>query len=70
LLAYDAKIKVASKKGGERVIPAHEFHLGYYETALEEGEMITEIQIPAPEPKTGAAFTKFTLLENYLAVAS
>ncbi len=69
LLAYDAKIKLASKDG-ERVVPVDDFFLGYYETAMEQGEMITEIQIPAPEPKTGSAFTKFTLLENDLGVAS
>ena len=68
-LAYDAEITLKSKNG-ERTIPIDEFLLGFYETCLEPGEMVTEIHIPAPGKKSSSAFTKFTLLENDLGVAS
>ena len=47
LLAANASIKVQGE-GGERVIPANEFFTGFFSTALEEGELITEIHIPDP----------------------
>lgn len=68
-LAYDAELTLQSSKGS-RTIPVDDFLLGFYETAAEHDELVTEIHIPAPEPKTGSAFTKFTLLENDLGVAS
>ena len=39
-------------------MPLEEFFLGFEETALGEGEMITEFNLPAPAPRTGAAFLK------------
>jgi CO/xanthine dehydrogenase FAD-binding subunit len=47
-----------------------DFLVGFYETSAEHDELVTEIHIPAPAAKTGSAFTKFTLLENDLGVAS
>ncbi len=57
LLALDANVTLA-RKNGERVMPVVEFFLGFEETALGKGEMITEINLPAPAPNTGAAFLK------------
>jgi len=68
-LAYDAEVTLQSSKGS-RTLSVDDFLLGFYETAAEHDEMVTEIHIPAPAPKTGSAFTKFTLLENDLGVAS
>ena len=68
-LAYDAELTLQSAKGS-RTMSVDDFLLGFYETAAEHGELVTEIHIPAPAPKTGSAFTKFTLLENDLGVAS
>lgn len=45
LLALDATITAISA-GGERTIPANEFFVGLYETALEEGEIIKSITVP------------------------
>jgi carbon-monoxide dehydrogenase medium subunit len=67
--AYDAEITLQSAKGS-RTLPVDEFLVGFYETAAEHDEIVTEIHLPAPAPKTGSAFTKFTLLENDLGVAS
>jgi carbon-monoxide dehydrogenase medium subunit len=49
-LVLDATL-VARGPGGERTIPARDFFRGFYETALEPTELLTEIRVP----KTGAA---------------
>lgn len=45
VLALDAEIVVHSRNG-ERKIAAHDFFTGMFSTALEHGEIITEINIP------------------------
>ncbi len=45
-------------KGGERKIAARDFYEGAYLTALEPGEMVTAIRIPAPPQGHGAAYEK------------
>jgi carbon-monoxide dehydrogenase medium subunit len=45
-------------KAGERHIAAREFYQGAYFTALEPGEIITAIRIPAPEAGHGYAYEK------------
>jgi CO/xanthine dehydrogenase FAD-binding subunit len=44
---------------GERVIKAEEFFTGYLSTALEPGEMLTEVRIPFIVPQAGWAFMEF-----------
>lgn len=43
---------------GERQVPAREFYLGIYETALRPGELITAIRIPAPPAGHGWSYEK------------
>jgi aerobic carbon-monoxide dehydrogenase medium subunit len=57
-LALDATL-VARSPSGSRQIPAGEFFRGLFETALEPGELLTEIRIPKP-PVPGWSFQKFT----------
>jgi aerobic carbon-monoxide dehydrogenase medium subunit len=45
LLALEAEL-VARGSGGERTIPAEEFFQDYLQTALEPGEVLTEIRVP------------------------
>jgi carbon-monoxide dehydrogenase medium subunit len=45
-------------KSGERRIPAREFYQGAYFTALEPGELLTAVRIPAPPAGHGAAYEK------------
>ena len=60
LLALDATL-VASGPGGGREIPVAEFFRGFFETALEPGELLTEIRVPKPAPGSrGWSFQKFT----------
>ncbi len=56
VLALDAKF-VAIGPGGERVIPASEFFVGFLETALGPDELLTEIRVP--KFSGGWSFQKF-----------
>ena len=48
----------AAGKSGERPIAAREFYQGAYFTALEPGEIVTAIRIPAPAAGHGYAYEK------------
>jgi len=66
LIALNATLTTAGLKG-ERNIAVEDFCRDYFETALEPGELLTEIQVPPPPPRTGAAYTKFNIIESDLA---
>lgn len=57
-LALDAEVEAASQSGHRR-IPAGEFFQGLYSTALAPGELLTAVHLPAPAPRSGAAYAKF-----------
>jgi aerobic carbon-monoxide dehydrogenase medium subunit len=48
----------ATGKGGERRIPADDFFRGIFDTALEPGELVTSVTVPATQTGTGAAYVK------------
>jgi carbon-monoxide dehydrogenase medium subunit len=48
---------VVRNAGGERVVTMEEFHRGPYETAVEHGEMLTEIRVPV-RPGGSSAYAK------------
>lgn len=58
LTALDAQVRLVSSDG-ERVVPLDGFFLDYYETAMQPGEVLAEIQVPFLQPRTAAAFIKF-----------
>jgi len=58
ILALDAPL-VARGPSGSREIAAKDFFRGLLETALEPGELLTEIRIPTPSA-AGWSFQKFT----------
>jgi carbon-monoxide dehydrogenase medium subunit len=58
ILALDATL-VARGPSGSREIGAGEFFRGLFETALQPGELLTEIRIPRPQA-AGWSFQKFT----------
>jgi len=66
LIALSASAKVASLKG-ERSIALEGFFLDYFETALQPGELLTEILVPPMPARTGAAYTKFNVIETDMA---
>lgn len=55
LIVLNARLKIA-RSGQSRIIPLEDFFLGVKRTALEPGEIVTEVSIPAPPPSTGGAF--------------
>lgn len=57
MLALGAQI-VATGPRGERVIPIEEFFLSLFSTALQQGEILTEIRIPLPAARSGGAYFK------------
>ena len=63
LVALKANVKVGSAQG-DRTVALEDFFVDYFETVLEEGEIVLEVQVPTPEAKTGAAYQKFNLLES------
>jgi carbon-monoxide dehydrogenase medium subunit len=58
LLAADATIVVRGS-GGTRSLAAQDFFLGFYTTALQEGEIISEIRVPIPPAGTQSSYQKF-----------
>lgn len=63
LIALDAMIRVGGADG-ERTMPLDAFYTDLFETALEPGEIILEIQVPPPRSKTATVYQKFNLLES------
>ncbi len=57
MLALGATV-VATGSKGERTIPIDQFFTGLFETALAHDEILTEIRIPVPPPKSGGAYVK------------
>ena len=57
MLALGAEL-VATGPGGERRIPAAAFFVGPFTTALAATEILTEIRVPAPPPRSGGAYLK------------
>jgi len=69
LIALDASLTIASK-GETRTVSAEEFIVGLYETVVQPGELVTEIQIPVLPANTGVYFTKYSQLHGDYALAS
>jgi len=57
MLALGARV-VATGPKGARTIPIDEFFTGLFSTALAPDEILTEIQIPVPPPRSGGAYVK------------
>jgi aerobic carbon-monoxide dehydrogenase medium subunit len=57
MLALGAQV-VATGAHGERIIPIEEFFLSLFSTALQPGEILTEIRIPVPPARSGGAYFK------------
>ncbi|GER83160.1 carbon monoxide dehydrogenase [Thermogemmatispora aurantia] len=66
--ALKAEIRVRGPNG-ERTVAADDFFLGTFTTALEPGEMVTEIRFPLPPARTGSAYTKLANKASHYAVA-
>lgn len=58
LVAHGAEF-VARGPNGERTIPAGEFFIDLFTTALEPEEVLVSIRLPAPAANTSSAYAKF-----------
>jgi carbon-monoxide dehydrogenase medium subunit len=57
-LALDAEVEAVGPNGA-RSVPASEFFLGFYETALAADELVTGVRVPIPAAGTRAVYEKF-----------
>ena len=55
LLVLGAKLKVVSLQR-ERIVPVDEFFIGPFHTALDSSELLTEIHIPTPPPRSASCY--------------
>jgi CO/xanthine dehydrogenase FAD-binding subunit len=55
LMAYGAQV-VLNSLSGKRTLSLDQFFLGPGFTAVKPDEILTEIQVPAPQPRTGAGY--------------
>jgi carbon-monoxide dehydrogenase medium subunit len=66
--ALGARYELRSLQG-QRWIAAESFVTGLFETALEQGEIVTVIEIPAAVPRTGSAFVEMARRHGDFALA-
>src|SRR5947209_12845414 len=57
LLAAEAEV-VATGPNGERVIPIRELYVSILTTSLRSDELLTEVRVPLPRPRSGGAYEK------------
>lgn len=67
MLALGASM-VAVGRGGERVIPAEDFFVDTFQTALKPTELLREILVPSPSANTGNAYLKLERGAGYFPV--
>jgi carbon-monoxide dehydrogenase medium subunit len=70
LIALDARIKLVSK-GGERTLPITEVFQDYYETAIQPGELLSEVIVPVTPAAAKTVYLKFLprTADDYATVA-
>jgi carbon-monoxide dehydrogenase medium subunit len=66
-IALNAKLTLSSSRG-ERIIDMEEFSKDYLEVALEHDEMLSEIQVPNPQPHTGTAHEKLMVMQGDMGI--
>lgn len=67
MLALAAVIEIAGP-GGRRQVPASEFFVTFFTTALQTGEVITGVRIPLPGAGVGSAYLKHSRRASDFAV--
>ncbi len=68
-IALNASAKIANRER-ERIIPLEEFFIDYFETVLEEGELLVEVQLPVVPPETATVYEKFNIIKNDQGIVS
>ncbi|MEO1412612.1 MAG: xanthine dehydrogenase family protein subunit M [Bacteroidota bacterium] len=57
MIALGAEVEIASQDG-KRIVPIDDFFCGFYTTAVQHGEVLTEIRLPAANGRYGTAYHK------------
>lgn len=57
LMALGSRVRVRGRQG-ERLIPIEDFYVGPYTTALEAGEVVTEVEVEAAPQGASSAYLK------------
>lgn len=60
LIALSARAKIVGP-AGERTVALEDFFTGPGETVLQSGEILTEVQIPNPPPRSGGVYLKYSI---------
>ena len=68
MVALQARLKLQSMSG-ERRVEARDFFLGALTTDLQPDEMLTAIELPKPEPRTGSCFLEIARRRGDFAIA-
>ena len=68
LLALDAQFVILGRRG-TRVVPAREFFVDVFATAVAHDEILTEIRLPSLPPSSASAYMKHSLREADFAIA-
>jgi carbon-monoxide dehydrogenase medium subunit len=67
-VVLEAELEVAGPRGA-RTVPAREFFLTYFTTALEPDEVLTGVRVPIPNGRTGSAFLELSRRHGDFALA-
>ncbi|MFK8162780.1 MAG: xanthine dehydrogenase family protein subunit M [Lewinella sp.] len=57
MLALKAEVEITGQEG-KRYVSINDFFYGFYTTAVQHGEILTEIRIPVPQNSFGSAYHK------------
>ncbi|GAA1896587.1 FAD binding domain-containing protein [Lapillicoccus jejuensis] len=68
-LALEAEFVIAGEGGATRTVPASEFFVDLFETAVQEGELLTQIRIPK-HTGWGAHYEKFVRVAHQWAIVA
>ena len=69
LIALGATVDLADRKR-ERALPLEDFFIDYFETAIEDGEMLIAVQVPVVPPRTSVVYEKFNVIKNDQGIVS
>jgi carbon-monoxide dehydrogenase medium subunit len=69
LLVHDARVRLSSP-GGAREMPLEEFFLGPGRTALDQGEILTDVLLDAPPAGAASTFLRKTRVRMDIALVS
>jgi carbon-monoxide dehydrogenase medium subunit len=69
VIVLGARLVVRSVDGGTRILPAADFFLGPFATALAEGELLEAVEISSPPAGTGWAFLEVARVHGAFALA-